>query len=91
MTIAALRQDALQTKDVCADKKGVQEHARSAGTGEDQRLPNQLVWCVVALCALPSILSFGGVSFGLPDYAPDLGALSRLAPAAKTAGAKSGK
>jgi len=61
----------------------VQAHAQLAGSAEDQRLPDHLVWCVVALCALPSILSFGGVSFGLPDYAPDLGALSRLAPAAR--------
>jgi hypothetical protein len=61
----------------------VQAHAQLAGSAEDQRLPNHLVWCVVALCALPSILSFGGVDFGWPDYAPDLGALSRLAPAAR--------
>jgi hypothetical protein len=69
--------------DVFADKKGVQSHVQPAGIGMDQRLPDYLVWCVVALCALPVILSSAGVDFGWPDYAPDLGALSRLPPAAR--------
>ena len=55
-------------------------NAPPAGIEEDQRLPDHLVWCVVALCVLPSLLSLAGVEFGLPDRAPDLGALSRLAP-----------
>jgi hypothetical protein len=37
---------------------------------------------VVVLCAFPFILSSAGVDFGWPDYAPDLGELSRLVPAA---------
>jgi signal transduction histidine kinase len=61
----------------------VQPHVQPAGIGKDQRFPNHLVWCVVALCALPLILRLAGVDFGWPDYAPDLGALSRLAPAAR--------
>jgi hypothetical protein len=48
-----LRRNALQKGDTFADKKGVQTHVQPAGIGKDQRLPNHLVWCVVALCALP--------------------------------------
>ena len=61
----------------------MQPHVQPAGIGKDQRLPHHLVWCVVALCALPLILRLAGVDFGWPDYAPDLDALSRLAPAAR--------
>ena len=61
----------------------MQPHVQPASIGKDQRLPNHLVLCVVALCALPLILRLAGVDFGWPDYAPDLGALSRLAPAAR--------
>ena len=81
--MSSLRPNALQKKDTFTDKKGVQAHVEPAGIGMDQRLPDYLVWCVVALCVLPVILSSAGVDFGWPDYAPDLGALSRLPPAAR--------
>jgi signal transduction histidine kinase/ActR/RegA family two-component response regulator len=55
---------------------------RPEGTDKDQ-FPPYLVWWLVALCALPSILSLLGVDFGFPDHAPDLAALARMPPLAR--------
>ena len=68
---------------VRADKSHVERQTQPGGIERDQRLPTHLVWCVVALCALPPIMSVAGVDFGWPDRAPDLVALSQLAPAAR--------
>lgn len=67
---------------VPSDKTDVSPFA-PADIDNDQRFPSYLVWCVVALCALPSVLSFAGVNFALPDRAPDLAALSRMSPLAR--------
>jgi signal transduction histidine kinase/ActR/RegA family two-component response regulator len=56
--------------------------ARSAGT-EQHQFPKHLLWCLAALCALPSLLTFAGVDFGFPDRVPDLAALARLSPLAR--------
>ena len=58
-------------------------YAQPAGAEKDQQFPHHLVWGLVALCALPSILSLAGVDFGWPDHAPDPAALSRMSPLAR--------
>src|SRR5579863_2683164 len=55
---------------------------RPDGTDKDQ-FPPYLVWWLVALCALPSILSFAGVDFGFADRVPDLAAMARMSPLAR--------
>src|ERR1019366_8273903 len=72
-----------QEMAVRADKSHVERRTQPAGIERDQRLPTHLAWCVVALCALPPIMSVAGVDFGWPDRAPNLVALSQLAPAAR--------
>src|ERR1017187_5751830 len=74
---------ALQEVDILSDKTYVRPDPQPAGIEKDQRFPNHLVWCLVALCALPSILSLAGVDFGWPDHAPDPVALSRMSPLAR--------
>jgi signal transduction histidine kinase/ActR/RegA family two-component response regulator len=60
----------------------MRRHAGLADTEKNQ-FPNHLVWCLAALCALPTILSLAGMDFGLPDHAPDPAALAQMSPLAR--------
>jgi signal transduction histidine kinase/ActR/RegA family two-component response regulator len=50
---------------------------------ETGQFPKQFVWWLMALCALPSILTLVGVDFGFPDREPDLAALGPMSSIAR--------
>jgi signal transduction histidine kinase/ActR/RegA family two-component response regulator len=55
----------------------------TAPPSSQQRLPEALVWAVVALSVAPFLLGLAGVDFGSPLRVPDPAALTRLSPMAQ--------